>query len=306
MRKTLVIILWLLAPFYLFGQNPLLTNQFIFNPLALNPAVAGTGDALTANLMYRNQWVGFSGAPKTLTFSAHSPMRKQNMGLGISVINNQIGVSSETSIIGDYSFKIKMREGTLNLGLGGGFIMLNSAWAELRANDPNDDLIQNNSPTYLIPEVSLGVYYSSKKYHVGFSLPHMLSYTFNSTKDKYMIKNDFAKYTYIFTGDYIFDLEQQFKYTPSIMLKYQKSDKADFIFMNRLIYMNKYSIGMAFDSEQKVYKGMFQMQLNRQFSLGYVRDFNSTEINQYRKGSHEVMLRYDFKYTIKVHSPRNL
>ncbi len=306
MRKTLVIIIWLLAPFYLFGQNPLLTNQFIFNPLALNPAVAGTGDALTANLMYRNQWVGFSGAPKTLTFSTHSPMRKQNMGLGLSVINNQIGVSSETSIIGDYSFKIKMREGTLNLGLGGGFIMLNSAWAELRANDPNDDLIQNNSPTYLIPEVSLGVYYSTKKYHVGFSLPHMLSYTFNSTKDKYMIKNDFARYTYILTGDYIFDLEQQFKYVPSIMLKYQKSDNADFIFMNRLIYMDKYSVGMAFDSEQKVYKGMFQMQLNRQFSLGYVRDFNSTKINQYRKGSHEVMLRYDFKYTIKVHSPRNL
>ena len=170
MRKTLVIIFWLLAPIYLFGQNPLLTNQFIFNPLALNPAYAGTGDALSANLMYRNQWVGFDGAPKTLTFSAHAPMRKQNMGLGISVINNQIGVSSETSIIGNYSFKIKMKEGSLNLGLGGGVIMLNSAWTELRANDPNDDLIQNNSPTYLIPEVSLGMYYSTKNYHIGFSM----------------------------------------------------------------------------------------------------------------------------------------
>ena len=121
-----------------------------------------------------------------------------------------------------------------------------------------------------------------------------------------MIKNDFSQYTYILTGDYIFDLEQQFKYVPSVMLKYQKNDKTDVIFKNQLIYKDKYSIGIAYDSEQKIYKGMLQMQLNRQFSLGYNRDFNSSKINQYRKGSHEVMLRYDFKYTIKVRSPRNL
>ena len=306
MRKIIIIIFWLLVPLFIFGQNTQFTNQYIFNPIALNPAIAGSEDALSASLLYRNQWVGFNGAPKTLSFSAHSPMRKQNMGLGISVINNQIGVSNETSLIGNYSFKIKMKKGNLAMGLGGGFIMMNTAWTKLLANDLNDNLIQNNSPTYLIPEVSLGAYYSTKKYNVGFSLPYMLSYTFNSLKDKYDVKNDFSAYTYILSGDYVFDLQQDLKVISSLMLKYQKESKSDFILISRLIYMDKYSVGMAYDSERKLFKGMFQFQLNKQFRLGYIADFNSTKLSKYRVGSHELMIRYDFKYTIKVNSPRNL
>lgn len=306
MRKIVIITFWLFVPLFIFGQNTQFTNQYIFNPISLNPAIAGSGDALSASLLYRNQWVGFEGAPKTLAFSAHSPMRKQNMGLGISIINNQIGVSNETSLIGNYSFRIKMKNGHLSMGLGGGFIMMNTAWSELQANDLNDDLIQNNSSTYLIPEVSIGAYYSTKKYHIGFSLPYMLSYTFNSSKDKYDVKNEISEYIYILSGDYVFDLQKDLKVVPSLMLKYQKESKSDFIFMSRLIYMDKYSVGMAYNSERKLFKGMFQFQLNRQFRLGYAADFNSNKLSKYRVGSHELMIRYDFKYTIKVNSPRNL
>ncbi|BAX82319.1 PorP/SprF family type IX secretion system membrane protein [Labilibaculum antarcticum] len=306
MRKTIIIIFWLLVPLFIFGQNTQFTNQYIFNPIVLNPALAGSGDALSASFLYRNQWVGFKGAPKTLSFSAHSPMRKQNMGLGISIINNQIGVTNETSLIGNYSFRIKMKNGNLAMGLGGGFIMMNTAWTELLANDLNDDLIQNNSPTYLIPEVSIGAYYSTAKYNIGFSVPYMLSYTFNSSKDKYDVKNDFSKYNYIITGDYTFNLQQNLKMVPSLMLKYQKESEADFIIMSRLIYLDKFSVGTAYDSERKLFKGMFQVQLNKQFILGYMADFNSTIYNKTSLGAHELMLRYDFKYTIKVHSPRNL
>lgn len=306
MRKELIFIFWLLVPISLFGQSPNVTSQYTFNPIAINPALAGSGDALSANLLYKNQWVGFKGAPKTLTFSAHSPMRKQNMGLGISIVNNQIGVTDETSLIGNYSFKIKMRNGDLSMGLGGGFIMLNTAWSELRANDPNDYLIQENSPTYVIPEVSIGAIYSSDNYHIGFSIPYMLSYSFNSSKDKYDVKNDFSEYSYILTGDYMHDLKQDFKLVPSLLLKYQKREKLDFIFSTNLVFMDKYSIGAAYDSEQKIYRGMLQMQLNRQFSIGYASDFSSHKLNQYKLGSHEFMIRYDFKYTIKVKSPRSL
>ncbi|PKQ60354.1 hypothetical protein BZG02_19790 [Labilibaculum filiforme] len=306
MRTIIIITFWLLVPLFLFGQNTQFTNQYIFNPIALNPAMAGSGDALSATMLYRNQWVGFQGAPKTLSFSAHSPMRKQNMGLGISIINNEIGVSNETSVIGNYSFKIKMRKGNLALGLGGGFFMMNTAWTELQANDTSDELIQNNSPTYLIPEVSMGVYYSSKKYHIGFSIPYMLSYTYRSTRDKYEVRNDFSKYNYIISGDYVFDLQQNLQLIPSAMFKYQKEDKLDMILMGELVYMEKYSIGTAYNSEQKLFKGMFRIQLNKQFQLGYAADFNSSKLSKYKIGSHELMIRYDFKYTIKVNSPRNL
>ncbi|WP_372750989.1 PorP/SprF family type IX secretion system membrane protein [Labilibaculum sp.] len=304
MGKALITILYFLIPFYLFGQESQINNQYIFNPIAINPALAGSGDALSANLIYKDQWVGIEGSPKILTFSTHSPLRKQNMGLGLFVINNQIGVSNETNVIGNYSYKIRMRKGDLAMGIGGGFLLVNTAWTELQANDSYDDLLQTNSPTYLIPQVSLGAYFSTKIYQIGFSLPYMLSYAYNSLRDKYTVRNEISNYTYVASGTYAFDLQNEFKVVPSIMVKYQKESNLDFILSGRVIYRDKYSIGTAYDSEQEVFKGMLQVQVNKQFSFGYSADFGSSMLNQNNIDSHELMIRYDFKYTIRVQSPR--
>lgn len=304
MRKAIISIFWLLLPMLLFGQKALITDQYIFNPIAVNPALAGSGDALSAILLYKNQWVGVEGSPKILTFSTQSPLRRQNMGLGLFVINNQIGVSNESSIMGNYSYKLRMRKGDLSMGIGGGFMLLNTAWTSLEANDSFDDLLQTNSPIYLIPQVSLGVYYSTKKYHVGFSIPYMLSYTYNSLRDKYIVRNEISDYTYLLSGSYAFDLQNQMQVIPGIMSKYQKESKLDFILTSRLIYRDKYSIGMAYDSEQDMFKGMLQLQLNKQLRFGYAADFSSNKLKQYNIGSHELMIQYDFKYTIRVQSPR--
>lgn len=88
-------------------QDPHYT-QYMYNMNVINPAYAGSKENLSFGLLYRQQWEGIEDAPRTFTFSGHSPAGK-NVGLGLSVISDEIGPVKEQNVYGDFSY-------TLNLG----------------------------------------------------------------------------------------------------------------------------------------------------------------------------------------------
>ena len=55
-------------------------SQYMFNQMAINPAYAGSKEALSATAFIRSQWTGIEGAPKTETFSIHGPLKKKKVG----------------------------------------------------------------------------------------------------------------------------------------------------------------------------------------------------------------------------------
>lgn len=287
------------------AQNHDINQYYIFNYLAINPAFAGSSKALSATLIYRNQWVGFSDAPTTKSVTIHSPLRKQKMGVGLNIISDNINVSNETSIMGNYAYYVDFRNSTLALGLGVGLRLRNTQWTELEANDIDDYLIQSNSPTYINPDVSLGIYYTRGNYHLGFSIPYLLNHEFDSTKDKYVVRNDSKYYQYLISGDYSYQINSKSSVLLGSLITLNHTDKINIISNFRFTYLEKYAIGLAYDSEQCVYKSILQVQLNRQLTIGYSLDINNNAISKYQNVSHEFMLRYNFGYVIKVSSPRN-
>ena len=77
MTKRIYIISSFSALFCFIGKAqyfPLL-SQYISNGLILNPAYAASREVLSVNFLYRDQWVGFSGAPEYETFTAHAPLK---------------------------------------------------------------------------------------------------------------------------------------------------------------------------------------------------------------------------------------
>ncbi|MCK4699069.1 MAG: type IX secretion system membrane protein PorP/SprF, partial [Bacteroidales bacterium] len=92
MKRSIIFIVAFLFTFFAWGQLQPLSNQYIFNGLAINPAYSGSREALSMTMLYRNQWVGLEGAPKTMSFSLHAPLRKEKIGLGLLIINDKIGV----------------------------------------------------------------------------------------------------------------------------------------------------------------------------------------------------------------------
>src|SRR5258708_2111362 len=119
-------------------QRPI-QSLYMFDPLLINPAYAGTQIQLTMTAIYRNQWVNLDGAPRTFTASMHSGFYNAKMGLGVIVGNDQIGIHNDASFYGIYSYKINLtRETTLSMGIQGGFNNIRSDYNLLSLKSQND------------------------------------------------------------------------------------------------------------------------------------------------------------------------
>ena len=102
------------------AQQEALYTQYMFNTLAINPAYAGSRNVASATALYRAQWVGIPGAPKTTTVTLDAPIDSKKIGLGIQVYDDEIGITKNTGAFVSYAFRIQMDEGTLSMGLQGG------------------------------------------------------------------------------------------------------------------------------------------------------------------------------------------
>src|SRR5690606_5202747 len=107
----------LFSPVILIGQQQPLFTQYMFNGLAINPAYAGVGDALSITSLARWQWTGIEGAPFTASVSAHSPLRGKKVGLGLTILRDEVAITNQTSVFGAYSYRLPLGNGYLSLGL---------------------------------------------------------------------------------------------------------------------------------------------------------------------------------------------
>ncbi|MCK4466418.1 MAG: type IX secretion system membrane protein PorP/SprF [Bacteroidales bacterium] len=303
MRRSLLCILSIILPYLVCGQLCPLSNQYIFNALAINPAYSGSRETLSTSILYRNQWVGFEGSPETMTFSLHAPLRNDRIGIGLLLINDKIGVTNETGFIGNYAFRIDFGSGKLAFGLGAGLILINTAWTDLVAVDRDDELLMDNSTTFVLPDFSVGTYFNTNKYFIGFSLPLFLNHRFNPMTNKFKLHNDFSEYNYLINGGYIFEVKPDVKVLPSLLIRYNPGNSPQLDLNSHMIFKDKLWIGMSYRSKNTMV-GMFQYQINNQFRVAYSYDFELGKLGRYNNGSHEIMLRYEFSYTIDVFSPR--
>lgn len=303
MRRELTLILLLCIKISVIGQLTPLSDQYHWNTLSINPAYAGSQDALSITLLHRNQWTGFDGSPKTLTLSMHSPTRQGNIGFGAMLINDRIGVNNTYTASGIFAYRIQTETGILSLGLGGNLSFLKNSWDELIAIDPDDELLMNDNKTYIIPNFSIGSYYYTRKLFVGVSIPMFLSNEFSENTNQFNPVNDYGEYNYFLNGGYLFTLTSQWKILPSLMVRYKPGNNPQ-VDVNAYVIFNDFIwAGISYRSNQSLI-GLLLLQINKQFAAGYSYNFELGPTGSYMSGSHEIMLRYSFRYIIDVISPR--
>src|SRR5690606_31305689 len=143
----------------------------------INPAYAGSKEAMSVTLLHRQQWVGFAGRPITTSFSSHGPLMNNTMGVGLSILNEKIGAQNRNLIYGSYAYRIKAGEkGKLALGLMGGVETQSYKFGNIKVSDtgPADPQFSQNAPNIVAPNFGFGVYYSSKTYYAGLSIPRLI------------------------------------------------------------------------------------------------------------------------------------
>jgi type IX secretion system PorP/SprF family membrane protein len=302
MKKILKTVIFLLIPVSIFGQLTPVTNQYILNPLTINPAYAGNRGALNVALFLRKQWVGIKGSPETLTLSADAPMFSEKIGLGLIIVSDKIGVTKETQLTTNYAYKLDVGKGNLSFGLGAGIMTTNTAWSDLKVNDPGDEFYLIDSRLFVVPNFSFGTYYSYNNYFAGFSIPRFLSYKFNFDKNGYNSKIDPGSYNYMFTTGYLVGITRRLKFFPSTLVILTPGEKILFDINAYFNYIDKFWAGISYRSGRS-FAGLFQFQVNNQLKIAYTYDFDVSRLGKYSNGSHEIMLRYEFRYKVEVANP---
>ncbi|MFT3885997.1 MAG: type IX secretion system membrane protein PorP/SprF [Flavobacteriales bacterium] len=286
-----------------YAQHTPLTSQYLFNGLLINPAYAGSRDALTATLTYRHQWVGFDGAPVTQTMSVHAPVKDSHVALGLLVTNDRIGVSHETGIHTNYAYRIPFRKGKLQFGLGAGLSMLQAQWTDVAIQDRSDAQFAANSRSTLRPNFSAGAYYYTKTFFVGASMPFFLTHTFDPTRNNWVVTNNVAQYQPMITAGYLVKLDNDLKLKPSTLLRYNQGSGVQADLSMNLIIKDKLWVGGSFRTNDAVV-AMLEVLPVQQWRFGYAYDIGISRMAAYHRGTHEVMLQYEFGYHVRVRDPR--
>ena len=304
MKRIIKILLFLVIPVSVYGQLTPYTSQYVLNPLSINPGYAGNRGLLNVAAFYRKQWVGINGSPETMSLTVDAPFHDDKMGLGLNVINDKIGVTRETQINTNYSYKISMGKGNLSFGLGAGLVITNTAWSDLIVLDPGDEYLLIDSKAFVVPAFSFGTYYSDQKYFAGFSIPKLVGYKFDFDKNKYVLNNNMSDYYYLLNTGYLFDLSSKLKFFPSALIVFSPGDKILYDINAHFRVMDRFWLGASYRNNRSI-SGMFQFQLTDQIKFAYTYDFDFAKLQTFSSGSHEVMLRYEFRYKVEAISPLN-
>ena len=301
MRTKILIFALMLTCYTGFAQQDAQFTQYMYNTININPAYAGSRGVMSIFGLHRTQWVGLDGAPTTNAFSINTPINNSNLGLGVSLVSDKIGPTSDNTISADLSYTISMNEDyKLSFGLKASGNMFNLDTEKLTPAQANDPNLQNFNNEFS-PNFGAGVYLHSDKLYLGLSVPNFL-------QDSKYNDNDVAVFqermNFYFIGGYVFDLGPSIKFKPAVLTKVvtgaplQVDASANFLFFDKLM------LGGAYRWDAAV-SALAGFQVTDGLFIGYSYDMETTQLRRYNSGSHEVFLRFElFNKVSKMVSPR--
>jgi type IX secretion system PorP/SprF family membrane protein len=300
---NLILVFTILFTGLVYGQQDPHYTQYMYNRNILNPAYAGSRGDLSIGLLARTQWVGIDGAPDTQTLNIHSAIGK-GLGLGLSVIHDQIGPVEESNLALDVSYTLPVSDsGNLAFGVKGSFSFMNvGLFSQTDIIDATDVVFREDyKDTY--PNVGAGLYYYTDKFYAGLSVPNILenySYTLNG----HLFEDVSDKMHWFGTMGYVFDLSENLKLKPSTMVKMVAGSPIS-IDLNASLFINElFEVGLSYRDGDSI-DALLGVQASPNIRIGYAYDYTLTNLGNYNSGSHELMLLFDLDFAKKhIKSPR--
>lgn len=284
-----------------YAQQDAQYTQYMYNTISVNPAYAGSRGALSFFALHRTQWVGLDGAPITNTVSANTPFNNSKLGLGVSIVNDEIGPSTTNSISADISYTIPVSESyKLSFGIKGTANLFSIDVNKLNPSDQTDPQFQNFDNEFS-PNIGAGLYLHSHKAYLGFSIPNFIETDAYNDNEVAIYKE---KINYYLIGGYVFDLSSSIKFKPTFMTKLVEGTPLQVDLSGNFLFNEKFTVGLAYRWSAAM-SAMVGFQVSDSFYVGYAYDFETTTLDNYNSGSHEIFLRYEvFKKNNKMITPR--
>ncbi len=286
-------------------------SMYMFNGLFINPAYAGSKEVLNVMGIFRDQWVGVDGAPKTTNVSINSPLRRDQYALGLVLSDDKIGLSNTFNVTPSFAYRLRIKQSRLCFGVQASlaYYYQNNSEANLVSTQPDNTYIGNQN--LFVPNFGFGIYAYGKRYFIGVSAPHLLPTSLKNKTTVVTGSNTDAKMynAYVFTAGYVFGKDPAIvKFRPTILLKYQQGlphniPQIDIspalLFIDRLWVGITYRTGGDYSYIGQAIIPFVQFKITPQLEVGYSYDAELSGLKHFTSGSHEIMIGYDFWYDKK-------
>jgi len=284
-------------------QRPHFT-QYISNELIINPAYAGAEEALSTTFVHRSQWSDLEGAPSTQTFTAHSLFKSKKIGLGLAVINDEIGVHSILNAAASYAYHIQLDEETyFSMGLQFGIEQKKSDYNSLLnqvqvANDPTLSGADLSSTSF---EFGTGVYLKSRRLVMGISVPNMLPE--RSVIDD-SLNLSLSNNNFYFLSRYEIPANNNISFKPGFLIIYHPGLPVTYDLNLAAIFNDVLLVGMSYRSMKSI-NAIIQAKITPQLKIGYSFDYALSGGTGIQSNSHEFMIHYLFRFSSnRITNPR--
>ena len=287
-------------------QLPVYT-QYVFNEYVMNPAVAGTVDHSPIRMSYRDQWSGFTDikgnnvAPKTFSFSAHTPI-SNSLAIGGFAYNDVTGPISQTTGQISYSWRGCLspqscfweKKKFISFAYGVRFIQW--AFDETQTEDYsgtilgiNDPVLPNTVETDVLVSHTVASYFYTEYFYAGLSAQNLFTralkiQTHQSYENRLTPEYNFMAGAYLpFTEDRSLAVE------PSILTKTTSWSETQIDISLRFIYENSVWLGSSYRASEQAFAFLFGVERGDWF-IGYSYDTAVKGIDNYSSGTHEIAL----------------
>lgn len=286
------IIVLFLMPTFISGQSDIKLSTFSLNPLTYNPAYAGSFEGMSFSSLYSSQWLGFDGAAKTIFVNGHGTFLGSNNGLGLELIRDEIGVSSETKILGNYAYHIKLNDNwRLSMGLKAGVSYNSIDYSKLNIENQNEFNSFNDRVNSMNVNIGTGFYLHSNDFFLGLGIPNLLK-----TKTMDGFKNTLANTTqnYYLTLGYFIRLDEDVNLQPSILSRVVEGAPINTLLSATLDWHEKFYVSLNIDLNSTV--GAFAgFRFLEQYMIGYSYDSSINGFSRENDGIHSLFLNIRFK-----------
>jgi len=292
-------------------------SQYMFNNLVINPAYAGYKENLNVSAVYRNQWVGVEGSPKTQTFIVDGSVANDKVGLALGIINDKYGLRGKFTGYLNYSYKLPVgEEGVLALGLAGGISQYTYDSDKATYEEEQEVGFLNGRYSYIDPEARFGVHYSTDRFFVGFSATSLFSQMLSSDKPiREIVTNQNAHF--FLSAGYLFDINEYLKFKPTILVKEDVKGPTGIDGNLNFLIMDRVWIGGSYRSNLDLWKknignkingsaivGMLQF-VNDTWNIGYSYDYSTSSLKNFNS-THEISVGFVLSRNrdLKILNPR--
>jgi len=306
MKKIALLLLILAAAAAnVYAQQEHQYTQFMYNKLPINPAYAGARGVPFVTAIYRNQWIGFEGSPKSVQASFNAPFLTPRVGVGVTLSHVQIGLNTDFAASLAYSYDlIDADEMSLRAGLMGSIRSLGIDFSKAMASEiPTvDNSLENTSVSSLYANVGAGLYYTyADRFYAGFSVPRIYSNSFGRNDGLNPDSSETARelqHFYAMAGAVI-PIGEGINLMPALLTKYVKNAPFDVDVNINLEINEKVTAGLSYrvggNGSGESLDLLVFWQAHEQFGVGFAYDFTLSDIKDYSSGSVELLFQADLK-----------